>query len=111
MGPNGVQRGRAAQLLPRTRIDWPVVSPPPRRSPTAAHPVSQGAPAVPSATSVAGHRDPRTGRPRGRLTALQEAAVAELLRISPVADELGARFAAAGHQLHLVGGSVRDALL
>ena len=29
----------------------------------------------------------------------------------PVADELGARFAAAGHELHLVGGSVRDALL
>ena len=28
-----------------------------------------------------------------------------------VVDELGAVFAAAGHQLHLVGGSVRDALL
>jgi poly(A) polymerase len=27
------------------------------------------------------------------------------------ADELGRRFAAAGHRLHLVGGSVRDALL
>jgi len=38
-------------------------------------------------------------------------AVAELLRISPIADELAARFAAAGHQLYLVGGSVRDALL
>ncbi len=37
--------------------------------------------------------------------------MAELLRISPVADELGARFASAGHELHLVGGSVRDALL
>ncbi len=35
----------------------------------------------------------------------------ELLRISPVVDELGARFAAAGHELYLVGGSVRDALL
>ena len=35
----------------------------------------------------------------------------ELLRVSPVADELGRRFAAAGHELHLVGGSVRDALL
>jgi poly(A) polymerase len=35
----------------------------------------------------------------------------DLLRISPVAEELAARFAAAGHQLYLVGGSVRDALL
>jgi len=42
---------------------------------------------------------------------MQRAAVAELLRISPVVDELGRRFAAAGHELHLVGGSVRDALL
>ncbi|WP_163512637.1 CCA tRNA nucleotidyltransferase [Fodinicola acaciae] len=46
-----------------------------------------------------------------RLTRAQELAVAELLRVSPVADEIGERFAAAGHQLHLVGGSVRDALL
>ncbi|MQA60499.1 MAG: CCA tRNA nucleotidyltransferase [Actinophytocola sp.] len=38
-------------------------------------------------------------------------AVAELLRVSPVADELAQRFADAGHQLFLVGGSVRDALL
>ncbi|MEV6526152.1 CCA tRNA nucleotidyltransferase [Longispora sp. NPDC051575] len=45
------------------------------------------------------------------LTAAQQRGVAELLRISPVADELGKRFAAAGHELHLVGGSVRDALL
>jgi poly(A) polymerase len=45
------------------------------------------------------------------LTAAQRSAVAELLRVSPVADELGRRFAAAGFELHLVGGSVRDALL
>jgi poly(A) polymerase len=38
-------------------------------------------------------------------------AVRELMRVSPVAVELGQRFAAAGHRLHLVGGSVRDALL
>jgi poly(A) polymerase len=38
-------------------------------------------------------------------------AVVELARISPVADELAARFTSAGHQLYLVGGSVRDALL
>ncbi|HEX6075360.1 MAG TPA: CCA tRNA nucleotidyltransferase [Micromonosporaceae bacterium] len=35
----------------------------------------------------------------------------ELLKISPVADDLGRRFGAEGHELHLVGGSVRDALL
>jgi poly(A) polymerase len=52
--------------------------------------------------SLRGHRE---------LTAAQRQAVAELMRISPVADELGERFRAAGHELHLVGGSVRDALL
>ncbi len=41
----------------------------------------------------------------------QENAVRELVRVSAVAVELGERFAAAGHALHLVGGSVRDALL
>jgi poly(A) polymerase len=45
------------------------------------------------------------------LTVAQQRAVAELMRVSPVCDELGRRFAAAGHELHLVGGSVRDALL
>ncbi len=49
--------------------------------------------------------------PSSVLNAVQRNAVAELLRVSPVADELGRRFAAAGHDLHLVGGSVRDALL
>jgi poly(A) polymerase len=34
-----------------------------------------------------------------------------LLTIAPEASQLGAIFAAAGHQLHLVGGTVRDALL
>ena len=46
-----------------------------------------------------------------RLSEAQRSAVAELLRIAPVADDLGRRFAAAGHALYLVGGSVRDALL
>ncbi|WP_242908630.1 CCA tRNA nucleotidyltransferase [Actinomadura terrae] len=42
----------------------------------------------------------------------RRAAIAELLRkIAPVADELGGRFAAAGYELALVGGPVRDALL
>jgi poly(A) polymerase len=45
------------------------------------------------------------------LTEVQQNAVRELVRVSPVAVELGERFAAAGHALHLVGGSVRDALL
>jgi poly(A) polymerase len=45
------------------------------------------------------------------LSEAQQQAVAELLRISPVAEDLGRRFADAGHELHLVGGSVRDALL
>jgi len=45
------------------------------------------------------------------LSTAQRNAVAELLRVSPVADELGRRFTRAGHELHLVGGSVRDALL
>jgi poly(A) polymerase len=42
---------------------------------------------------------------------VQAAAVAELLRIAPVADRLGELFSNAGHELYLVGGSVRDALL
>ncbi len=46
-----------------------------------------------------------------RLNAAQSAAVAELLRIAPVADRLGELFTAAGHEIYLVGGSVRDALL
>jgi poly(A) polymerase len=46
-----------------------------------------------------------------RLSHAQRNAVSELLRVFPIADELGKRFQAAGHELHLVGGSVRDALL
>jgi poly(A) polymerase len=37
--------------------------------------------------------------------------VRELVDVSPVLTELGRRFAAAGFEAHLVGGSVRDALL
>ena len=46
-----------------------------------------------------------------QLSTVQAAAVAELLRIAPVADRLGELFSSAGHELYLVGGSVRDALL
>jgi poly(A) polymerase len=42
--------------------------------------------------------------------AVQET-VRELVAVSPVLTELGERFTAAGFQAHLVGGSVRDALL
>jgi poly(A) polymerase len=42
---------------------------------------------------------------------VRENAVVELLRLAPVAEELAARFAAAGHRLYLVGGPVRDVLL
>jgi len=37
--------------------------------------------------------------------------VVALIDVPEIADELGERFAAAGHALHLVGGPVRDALL
>jgi poly(A) polymerase len=41
----------------------------------------------------------------------QDNAVVELLSALPVAEDLAARFTAAGHRLYLVGGSVRDAML
>jgi poly(A) polymerase len=47
----------------------------------------------------------------GELSTAQRQALAELTRVFPVIDEAGRRFAAAGHELHLVGGPVRDALL
>jgi poly(A) polymerase len=43
--------------------------------------------------------------------AAQAAALAELRSRSPVIDRLGTLFTEAGHELYLVGGSVRDALL
>jgi poly(A) polymerase len=41
----------------------------------------------------------------------QQRQLAELVAVYPAADELAGRFAAAGHELHLVGGTVRDTLL
>jgi poly(A) polymerase len=37
--------------------------------------------------------------------------VRELLRVAPVVEEVGRRFGQAGHEIAIVGGSVRDALL
>jgi poly(A) polymerase len=54
---------------------------------------------------------PGSGDASAALSAAQRRLISELLRVAPVADDLGARFAAAGHELSLVGGSVRDALL
>jgi len=45
------------------------------------------------------------------MSEVQSRAVRELLRIAPVIDELGARFEAAGEEIALVGGPVRDAML
>jgi poly(A) polymerase len=50
----------------------------------------------------------------GNLTAEQQRAIDRLVDaapFAPIARDLGARFAEAGHELYLVGGSVRDALL
>lgn len=55
--------------------------------------------------------DPDARRPPVALTQVQQEAVVELVRVAPIVDELGERFAAAGFGLALVGGSVRDALL
>jgi poly(A) polymerase len=46
-----------------------------------------------------------------RLADAQRDVATELDRIAPVIDELGRRFAEAGHELALVGGPVRDAML
>jgi poly(A) polymerase len=54
---------------------------------------------------------PNSGSEPIRLVDVQQSVAAELARIAPVIDELGALFAAAGHELALVGGPVRDAML
>jgi poly(A) polymerase len=45
------------------------------------------------------------------LNQLQRTAVRELLKATPVIAEVGRRFAAAGHEIALVGGPVRDLLM
>ena len=54
---------------------------------------------------------PDAVRPVLQMAEVQRRVGAELNRIGPVIDELGARFAAAGEELALVGGPVRDAML
>jgi poly(A) polymerase len=46
-----------------------------------------------------------------QIAEVQRAVTAELDRIAPVIDDLGRRFTEAGHELALVGGPVRDAML
>jgi len=53
---------------------------------------------------------PASGEPL-RLVDVQAAVAAELDRIGPVLNDLGRIFADAGHELALVGGPVRDAML
>nr|WP_323095547.1 CCA tRNA nucleotidyltransferase [Intrasporangium sp. YIM S08009] len=56
--------------------------------------------------------DPSPARPAADAgPALLEAAVARLAPVLPMLTELGERFVAAGHELALVGGPVRDAFL
>ncbi|GHF43068.1 CCA tRNA nucleotidyltransferase [Streptomyces mashuensis] len=57
------------------------------------------------------NNDSHTPSPVNELSQAQRRAVSELLRVSPVADDLARRFQEAGFTLALVGGSVRDALL
>jgi poly(A) polymerase len=52
-------------------------------------------------------RGPQASAATGPTDAQRQAAA----RVFAVADELGQRFRAAGHELHIVGGSVRDMLL
>ncbi|MCU0298905.1 MAG: CCA tRNA nucleotidyltransferase, partial [Candidatus Nanopelagicales bacterium] len=49
--------------------------------------------------------------PMQALHVVRDQAVASLLQAHPVLNTLGARFAAAGFTVDLVGGSVRDAIL
>jgi poly(A) polymerase len=52
-----------------------------------------------------------TPLPAVTIADVQRSVTAELDRVGPVIDELGELFAAAGHELALVGGPVRDAML
>src|SRR3954452_19375222 len=90
-----------ARLEPNGRIPLPSA---PTRTVRPRMPPSVGCGPVPA------DRAPR----RGAALTVPEAArqaVRELLRLSGVLDVLAERFHTGAHQLYLVGGSVRDALL
>jgi poly(A) polymerase len=55
--------------------------------------------------------EPASAPPAAPPTALMRSATAHLAPVVPLLVELGERFAAAGHELALVGGPVRDAFL
>ena len=55
--------------------------------------------------------DPDPDPPNARQAAANAAAAAVLAAVSPLANELGGLFAAAGYELALVGGPVRDVFL
>src|SRR4051794_26294536 len=55
--------------------------------------------------------EPPSRPPREPVPPAVQETVRELVELSPVLTELGERFTAAGFEAHLVGGSVRDALL
>ncbi len=78
-------------------IEWPVV--PDHPEPPRLH---RGGPATAEVDDGGAVRNMRS---------VQDRAVRELLRLSPIIDELGARFTAAGEHIALVGGPVRDAML
>jgi poly(A) polymerase len=76
----------------------------------ATHPL--GFPAFPFPTGYARHLFSMPVQEPDRLTERQANAAAALLAaVSPLANELGELFAAAGHELALVGGPVRDVFL
>jgi poly(A) polymerase len=70
-----------------------------------------GALAWPIPWFIVSNKQPIGSGPTSLERDAQRNAVVELIKVAPVAEELGTRFAAAGHRLYLVGGSVRDALL
>jgi len=70
--------------------------------------VGSGMPPVASSAGPAAHPKPQ---PTPNPAPHQAEAIRDLVAAFPVALELGERFAAAGFELYLVGGSVRDALL
>ena len=61
--------------------------------------------------ATAPHPEPATPTAPLSMVEVQRSVARELDRIGPVIDELGDRFRAAGEQLALVGGPVRDAML